>query len=60
MAAGKSIGMKAWPEFNAQGDLPVGLHLAALDGEEAAVEHWQLKRDGSRLGIVEVMQHDQE
>jgi len=52
--------MKAWPEFNAQGDLPVGLHLAALDGEEAAVEHWQLKRDGSRLGIVEVMQHDQE
>ena len=58
--AAKSIGMKAWPEFNAQGDLPVGLHLAALDGEEAAVEHWQLKRDGSRLGIVEVMQHDQE
>lgn len=96
----KSIGMKAWPEFNAQGDLPAGLHLAtlaevlthlgrgsprrvalgrrlerifglvaqtgclrrlaALEGEAAAVEHWQLKRDGSRRGIVEVMQHDQE
>ena len=34
--------------------------LAALAGEAAAVEHWQLKRDGSRRGIVEVMQHDQE
>ena len=31
---------------------------AALDGEQAAIEHWQLKRDGTRRGIVEVVQHD--
>ena len=34
--------------------------LAALEGESAAVEHWQIKRDGSRRGIVEVIKHDQE
>ena len=34
--------------------------MAALDGEHAAVEHWQIKRDGSRRGIVEVIEHDQE
>lgn len=34
--------------------------LAALEGEEAAVAHWQIKRDGSRRGIVEVIEHDQE
>lgn len=28
--------------------------LAALDGEQAAVEHWQLKRGGGRRGIVEI------
>jgi hypothetical protein len=28
--------------------------LAALDGEQAAVEHWQLKRDGERRGIIEI------
>ena len=29
--------------------------LAALDGEKAAVEHWQLKRGGGRRGIVEII-----
>jgi hypothetical protein len=32
--------------------------LAAFGGEEAAVEHWQIKRDGTKRGIVEVIQHD--
>lgn len=34
--------------------------LAALEGEEAAVEYWQLKRDGTKRGIVEVIKNDQE
>lgn len=29
--------------------------LAALGGEQAAVEFWQTKRDGSRRGIVEII-----
>ena len=29
--------------------------LAALGGEAAAVEHWQVKRDGNLRGIVEVL-----
>jgi hypothetical protein len=29
--------------------------LAALEGEEATVAHWQLKRDGSQREIVEVI-----
>jgi hypothetical protein len=32
--------------------------LAALGGEEATVEHWQLKRDGTMRGIVEVIKND--
>jgi len=32
--------------------------LAALGGEAATVEHWQLKRDGAKRGIVEVIQND--
>lgn len=28
--------------------------LAALDGEQATIEYWQVKRDGTRRGIVEV------
>ncbi|MBI3401241.1 MAG: hypothetical protein HY048_07445 [Acidobacteria bacterium] len=28
--------------------------LAALDGEQAAVEYWQVKRGGQRRGIVEI------
>lgn len=29
--------------------------LAALDGEEKAMEDWQAKRDGGRRGIVEII-----
>jgi len=29
--------------------------LAALEGEQATVEHWQIKRDGGKRGIVEVV-----
>jgi len=32
--------------------------LAALEGEEATVEYWQLKRDGAKRGIVEVISND--
>jgi len=32
--------------------------LAALDGEKAVVEHWQIKRDGTNRGIVEVTSYD--
>jgi len=32
--------------------------LAAIEGEEKAVGYWQLKRDGTKRGIVEVMRHD--
>jgi hypothetical protein len=31
---------------------------AALGGEEATISHWQLKRDGGKRGIVEVVGHD--
>lgn len=29
--------------------------LAALNGEQATIEHWQIKRDGSQRGIVEII-----
>lgn len=29
--------------------------MAAIGGEQAALEHWQLKRDNGRRGIVEVV-----
>jgi Family of unknown function (DUF6932) len=32
---------------------------AALGGEDAAIAHWQIKRDGGRRGIVEVVPDDQ-
>ena len=32
--------------------------LAALEGEQAAVEYWQFKRDGTKRGIVEVIKND--
>ena len=32
--------------------------MAALGGKEAAIPDWQLKRDGSKRGIVEVITHD--
>ena len=28
---------------------------AALGGEQATLEHWQVKRDGSRRGVVEIV-----
>jgi hypothetical protein len=31
---------------------------AALGGEEAAIEHWQITRAGGQRGIVEVISHD--
>jgi hypothetical protein len=31
-------------------------HLAALHGEEAAIKQWQIKRDGTERGIVEIIQ----
>jgi len=30
--------------------------MAALGGEQAAIEDWQIKRDGNKRGIVEVIQ----
>lgn len=32
--------------------------IAALGGEEAAIDCWQLRRDGKKRGIVEVLTHD--
>ncbi len=32
--------------------------LAALGGEEATIAHWQIKRDGTKRGIVEVAKDD--
>jgi len=32
--------------------------MAALDGEEAAIKHWQIKRNGKKRGIVEVLKDD--
>lgn len=41
--------MKRWPEFDRNGDLPVGVHM----------EDCQIKRDRTRRGIVEVIINDQ-
>ena len=30
----------------------------ALGGEDATVEHWQVKRDGSRRGIIEIVREE--
>jgi hypothetical protein len=30
--------------------------LAACNGEQATIEYWQIKRDGSQRGIVEITQ----
>ena len=32
--------------------------LAAIDGEQEAVEYWQIKRDGRKRGIIEANEHD--
>lgn len=107
--------MKEWPEFDDNGDLPVGIHQATIDevvrhfgagslqrrlvaqrlerifklaistgevarfivfgsfvtakpepgdvdifmlGESEALQHWQIKRDNTRRGIVEVISDD--
>jgi hypothetical protein len=34
--------------------------FAALGGEQAALTHWQIKRDGTRRGIIEVVTDDSE
>ena len=34
--------------------------VASLGGEQAAVEDWQIKRDGTHRGIVEVIRDDSE
>ncbi len=34
--------------------------LAAIDGDQDALEHWQIKRDKTRRGIVEVISDDSE
>ena len=34
--------------------------MAAIAGEQAAIEHWQIKRDKTQRGIVEVIADDQE
>lgn len=34
--------------------------LAAIGGEQEALEHWQMKRDKTRRGIVEVISDDSE
>ncbi len=32
--------------------------LASIGGEQAALEHWQIKRDKTKRGIVEVITDD--
>ena len=32
--------------------------MAAIGGEQAAIEDWQIRRDNKRRGIVEVIGHD--
>lgn len=32
--------------------------LAAMGGEDDAIEHWQIKRDGTRRGIVEILESE--
>ena len=34
--------------------------IAAIDGEQQSVEYWQIKRDNTRRGIVEVIHNDPE
>ncbi len=34
--------------------------MAAFGGEKTAIEHFQIKRDGNKRGIVEVIGHDTE
>jgi hypothetical protein len=34
--------------------------IVALGGEQGAIEQWQIRRDGKKRGIVEVLTHDSE
>jgi hypothetical protein len=34
--------------------------LAAISGEQATLEHWQITRDKTQRGIVEVIGYDSE
>jgi hypothetical protein len=50
------------PPFNESGDLPPGVHAATLEqvvgrfgGQEAFIAYWQVKRDGEKRGIVEML-----
>jgi hypothetical protein len=52
------------PEFNENGDLPPGVYRVSIfwiqpsiliaDSMDAFVAHWQVKRDGTKRGILEV------
>jgi hypothetical protein len=33
--------------------------IAAIGGEQAAIEDWQIKRDGTRRGVVEIMRDEE-
>lgn len=33
--------------------------MAAIEGEQRAIEYWQIKRDKTKRGIVEVISDDQ-
>ena len=39
------------PNLNREGELPEGVHQATLD---EFIAGWQVKRDGTRRGIIEV------
>ena len=32
--------------------------LAAINGEQETIEYWQIKRDGSKRGIVEIISEE--
>jgi hypothetical protein len=32
--------------------------MAAIDGEEAALQYWQITREQTKRGIIEVIHHD--
>jgi len=65
--------MRQWTEFNGEAVIlfdHMAAHnylgasifwvrrLAALGGEQTAIEDWQHKRDGTRRGIIEIVEHD--
>ena len=51
----------ALPPLGKDGDLPPGIYRATLretlhGGEEQAISGWQIKRDGTRRGIIEIVE----